>query len=73
MKKTKNILVLSNSVLKTFHMGEFFFSKWSETYLKAFCEVNKKQQNIHAIPIYQDNICDAAVIHVSISINTMNK
>ena len=71
--KLKNILILSESILKTLRMREF--NNHLEEGIADFKAIpgSKSQQlNHHSIPILQDHKYDGAIIHVGINDLTKN-
>ena len=68
-KKAENILILTDSMLKTLRMREFNrLLKGKDTaHLKAFTVSKAKQLHHHSIPILEENAYDSAVIHVGIN------
>ena len=66
--KPKNILILSDSMLKTLRMREFNnHLEEGIAHLKAFPGSKSQQLNHHSIPILQEHEYDGAIIHVGIN------
>ena len=66
--KPKNILILSDSMLKTLRMREFNnHLEEGIAHLKAFPGSKSQQLNHHSIPILQEYEYDGAIIHVGIN------
>ena len=66
--KPKNILILSDSMLKTLRMREFKnHLEEGIAHLKAFPGSKYQHLNHHSIPILQEHEYDGAIIHVGIN------
>ena len=66
--KPKNILILSDSILKTLRMREFNnHLEEGIAHLKAFPGSKSQQLNHHSIPVLQEHKYDGVIIHVGIN------
>ena len=67
--KAENILILSDSMLKTLRMREFnrLLKGKGIAHLKAFPGAKAKQLKHHSIPILEENNYDSTIIHVGIN------
>ena len=66
--KSKNIVLLSDSILKRLRMAEF--NRWINNgvvRLKSFPGTRAKQLDHHSIPVLEEHSYDAAIIHVGIN------
>ena len=66
--KRKNILILSDSILKTLRI-RVFNNHLEEgiAHLKAFPGSKSQRLNHHSIPVLQEHKYDGAIIHVGIN------
>ena len=66
--KKKNIVLFTDSILKTLRMGELNrHINGGRVHLKSFPGSEAKQLNHHTIPILEEHQYDAAAIHVGIN------
>ena len=67
-KKSNNILVLTDSMLKTLLMGEFNqFLQEGKVYLKPFPRAKAKQLNHYATAVLAQHQYDSSIIHGGIN------
>ena len=66
--KKKNIVLFTDSILKTLRMGELNrHINGGKVHLKSFPGSKANQLNHHTIPILEEHQYDAAAIHVGIN------
>ena len=66
--KKKNIVLFTDSILKTLHIGELNrHINGGKVHLKSFPWSKANQLNHHTIPILEEHQYDAAAIHVGIN------
>ena len=66
--KIKNIVLFTDSILKTLRMGELNrHINGGKVHLKSFPGSKANQLNHHIIPILEEHQYDAAAIHVGVN------